>query len=773
LSDQIDQRVETAEDSALAAIVRSSHDAVISKTVTGIVTSWNEGATLVYGHPAGEMVGRSIERTIPRRFLDEERLRHARVARGSAETGYRCTRLHRDGHQLELVMSMSPVRAASGEVVGVASISRPVSEHERAEARYAALLEAAPDAMVGVRPDGTISVVNAQAGVMFGWTTGELIGRSLETLVSGLLQDLPDGDHNGRPRRARGRPLGLETSASGRRRDGSTFPVEVSLAATRDADGDLLVMAAIRDVTNLRAVQASLLESEARLRQLADNVGSVFTLRQIDPPANLYVSRALEKLSGYSAAEAMDDPGFMTSKVVHPDDLSRVLEELGGPPGEGRSAVSEHRILRRDGEVRWVRSVAAPVPPDGDGPVERVVGTMEDTTAQVVATRALAAAEAEARSANEAKNEFLSRMSHELRTPLNAVLGFSQLLELGLTDPQHLESVQHILRAGRHLLALINDVLDIAKIEAGEITISLESLSMSSVVSEVATLMRPIADAAGVTLVLGDADTSSFVLADHQRLRQILLNLVSNAVKYNARGGHVWLGWQTTDQVTRIVVRDDGPGIPMRLQDRLFVPFDRLGAEATAVDGSGVGLAVSRGLVELMGGTVECVSEEGEGAAFSVILPIASEPDDAPSPEAPPASPPDECGPRRTLLYVEDNMANVKIMQAIAGLRPGWTFLHAALGQLGVELARAHQPDLVLLDLHLPDVPGKDVLAELRADSRTASLPVAIVSADASLRQREHLLACGAAKYLTKPLDLPEVLGLLDEIQAGPRRLVR
>ncbi len=546
-----------------------------------------------------------------------------------------------------------------------------------------------------------------------------------------------------------------------RRKDGSTFQVEVSLASDR-RDGETLVIAAIRDVTALRASEELARESEARLRQLAENVDTVFTLRQLDPPGFLYVSPAFRKLTGREPQELIDDPGLQLA-LIHPDDLVRVSQEYLAPSAAGKFAVSEYRIVAVDDAVRWVRATASPVP-NPNGEPERIVTTAEDITERIRVAKALEDAEAAARAANNAKNEFLSRMSHELRTPLNAVLGFGQILERRLQDSPHLEPVQHILRAGRHLLNLINEVLDIARIEAGELSISLEPVAVGGMIEETATLMQPLAEAMGIELCVDSGSLNDYVLADRQRLRQVLLNLISNAVKYNRSGGKVWLSWASSQGFTTLVVRDDGPGIPSGMHDRLFVAFDRLGAEATAIEGTGVGLTVSRALTELMHGAIVFDSEIGRGTSFSVSFPVAVATATPVHPDERKGSAAVHTGRPMTVLYVEDNEPNVRVMESLLEMRPGWRLIHAALGRLGLDLAAAHLPDLVLLDLHLPDGSGLDVLKAMRRDPSLVHVPVVVLSADANPSQAKRLLAAGALKYITKPLDITEVLNLFDDV---------
>jgi signal transduction histidine kinase/ActR/RegA family two-component response regulator len=380
-------------------------------------------------------------------------------------------------------------------------------------------------------------------------------------------------------------------------------------------------------------------------------------------------------------------------------------------------------------------------------------------------------AEETAAAANRAKSEFLSRMSHELRTPLNGILGFAQLLELDARTAEQRESIAHILKGGRHLLALINEVLDIARIEAGKLSISPEPVHSRDVVNGALDLVRPQAAVRSVRLPEAVA-ADAYVMADRQRLQQILLNLLSNAIKYNRPGGAVSVSCDAgpSDRV-RLTVADDGPGIAPELMPRLFTPFDRLDSQELSVEGTGLGLALSRGLAELMGGTLSAESTVGKGSKFTIELPAAECPtrtvERAAGLQAVERA---DAGLRGTVLYIEDNPSNLRLVERIVVRRPGVTLLSAMQGRRGLELARDHRPDLILLDLHLPDVSGQDVLAELRADPMTREIPVVILSADATPSQASRLVQEGAHAYLTKPLVVSQFLALLDALLAGAVR---
>jgi signal transduction histidine kinase/ActR/RegA family two-component response regulator len=379
-------------------------------------------------------------------------------------------------------------------------------------------------------------------------------------------------------------------------------------------------------------------------------------------------------------------------------------------------------------------------------------------------TKSLLEARLAAEKANRAKSEFLSRMSHELRTPLNAVLGFGQLLELDGLTPDQAENVGQITKGGAHLLDLINEILDISQIETGHMSMSPEAVHVGEVVGAAVSLLRPLADERAVHLIGGvDHTCSHYIFADRQRLKQILLNLVGNGIKYNRQGGSVSIScFQPVRGTLRIQVTDTGPGIAADQFHLLFAPFERLGAEQTSVPGTGVGLALSRGLAEAMGGKLDVDSTPGRGSTFWVEFPIVESPVKMYE-EITLRTPRAEEAGALTVLHIEDNLANVELVERVLAQRPDVTVVPAMQGRMGVELARRHHPVLILLDLNLVDLPGVEVLQILRDDPATADIPVAIVSADAMPRQVQRLMSSGAVAYLTKPIDIHKLLELVDD----------
>jgi signal transduction histidine kinase len=355
---------------------------------------------------------------------------------------------------------------------------------------------------------------------------------------------------------------------------------------------------------------------------------------------------------------------------------------------------------------------------------------------------------------DRAKSEFLSRMSHELRTPLNSILGFSQLLQREeLTEDQH-DSVEHIAKAGKHLLELINEVLDLARIEARRVDLSPEAVAIDEVVQEVMELMRPVASQRAIDM-RATAPSQFVIRVDRQRLRQILLNLLSNAVKYNRLNGSIALSCsQPNAGRVRISVNDSGFGIRPEHFGEVFQPFARFSSDDVTIEGTGIGLVLVKNLAEIMGGSVGFESEYGQGSTFWVEFPLIEPAQAQAFMEAPVPGVRNNFGWRGRILYIEDNLANLTLIERILRNEPGVELLSAMQGRLGLELAAEHLPDLVLLDVHLPDMQGDEVLRDLRANERTADIPVVVLSADATDRQMRRMLDAHAVAYLTKPIDL-------------------
>ena len=523
-----------------------------------------------------------------------------------------------------------------------------------------------------------------------------------------------------------------------------------------------------RDVTERREAQAALERSEEHFRLLIENATDLISIFSLDGTIR-YGSPAVTRMLGYDMEELL---GANVMELIHPKDAQQVaaaLAETTAKPGSSRSV--QFRCRAADGSWRYVEAIGRTLNPASasDGIVVNSRDITERKEGEVALQRAKEEAEAareSAEAANRAKSEFLSRMSHELRTPMNSILGFTQLLARKDLPADQRKGVDHILKAGRHLLNLINEVLDIARIEANRQPLSLEPVQLGDTLQEALSLIRPLAAQRQCRIedeISGNREL--FVQADRQRLTQVLLNLLSNGVKYNRPGGSVRISCAEDGERVRIGVHDTGRGIPADKMDQLFVPFARLGAEQSEVEGTGLGLALSQRLVEAMGGAIEVDSTPGEGSTFWIALPRAEDPLHGwrrSGRAAQGAAEPELFPSRATILYIEDNLANLSLVESILAAHPEITLVPALQGRLGLDLAWEHRPDLVLLDLHLPDLSGEEVLRRLQADPRTRGTPVIIISADATPGTVDRLRRAGADAYLTKPLDVDDFLNTLE-----------
>jgi PAS domain S-box-containing protein len=444
---------------------------------------------------------------------------------------------------------------------------------------------------------------------------------------------------------------------------------------------------------------------------------------------------------------------------VHPDDRARVKESEQQSFRTGRHSI-DHRVLRPDGAVRWVHEEAE-LERNASGTPLRLTGTVQDITDRKRTEADLVAARDAAERASRAKSDFLSRMSHELRTPMNAILGFSQVLELEDLKPEQMDFVREIHHAGDHLLELINELLDLSRIEAGKLVAVLEPLGVRLAASDAVHIVQPLLSQKRIHLI-NSCDERATVLADPTRLRQILVNLLSNAAKYNREGGQVQIACQPAERGRlRIAVTDTGPGLPPEKLASLFRPFERLGAEFSAVDGTGIGLALSKQLAELMGADLGVDSAPGQGSTFWVDLPQAETAPGSRAATDRAAAAPETVPGALKVLYVEDNPANLKVVEAMFRYRPGLRLFAATNGEYGLELARRYKPDVILLDIHLPGMDGYAVLAALGADPVTRDIPVIALSADAMPIDIESGLKAGFRRYLAKPVKVEELLGAI------------
>jgi PAS domain S-box-containing protein len=536
-------------------------------------------------------------------------------------------------------------------------------------------------------------------------------------------------------------------------------------------DGRTLLHGIHLDVTQQRALDQALRLQEQRLQLATQIAGVGIWDRDLLTEAVLWEGQ-MYRLRGLPADDPRT-PREIDEQILSPQALAERRQRIQRHLQDSEPYAYEFEVRWPDGSTRWLASTGSAVR-DDSGRAVRMVGLNWDVTQRRRAEAALRDAEAAER-ASRAKSEFLARMSHELRTPLNAMLGFAQLLQLDLgerLDAVQRERLSRIGSAGTHLLSLIDEVLDLSAVEAGSLPVELQPIALDTAVDEVRQWLAPMAEQHQVSLHLVPSEAR--VLADARRLRQILANLISNAIKYNRPGGQVTLslrrlvvdgspGWE-------LAVRDTGRGLSAEQQVHLFEPFNRLGAEREGIEGRGIGLMTVRHLVGLMGGRLQLHSRVGKGSEFRVWLPVAPQADAAPVLAPAPVVECETLAPRDdrlSVLYVEDNAVNVMVVRELVGLRPSVTLHVAVDGHSGIEQALQRRPDLVLVDMQLPDMDGHELLRRLRAQR----LPARIIalSANAMPDAVQQALESGFDDYWTKPIDIAQFLAGLDLLAASAR----
>src|SRR5712671_5211087 len=617
--------------------------------------------------------------------------------------------------------------------VGVTEGAGHVSSRKQAEegllkagALQKAIFNSANFSSIATDAKGVIQIFNVGAERMLGYTAAEVVDKIT-----------PADIHDPQEVIARAQALSLElatTIAPGFealafkasrgiedkyeltyiRKDGTRFPAIVSVTALREGDGRIIGYLLIgTDNSARKQVEEKLRWTEEGFRLMVESVTDC-AIVMLDSDGDVVSwNTGAERIKGYRAEEIV---GQHFSRFYPPQDIERSLpqHDLDSAAAEGRLEVEGWRV-RKDGSTFWANVVFTAIR-DPAGNARGFAKLTRDLTERRQVEETLTKAKRAAEKANLAKSNFLSSMSHELRSPLNAILGFAQLMNSDATPatPSQKASIDQILRAGWYLLELINEILDLAQIESGKLSLSLEPTSLAEVIVECQAMIEPQAQGRGIRMTFPQFDRPWFIAADRTRLKQVLINLLSNAVKYNQPGGAVVVDCiGSTDDRTRINVRDTGPGLPPEKLAQLFQPFNRLGQERGAEQGTGIGLVMSKRLIDLMGGVLGVESSVGSGSVFWCELDAAAAPElDARPAELAPAEGVEPLlgTPLRTLLYVEDNPANLKLVEQLIARRPSLRLLTAVDGNQGLQLARAHQPDVILMDINLPGISGIEAM---------------------------------------------------------------
>jgi PAS domain S-box-containing protein len=759
------------EEGLFLQLIDSAPDAMVVSAESGIIEFVNIQAEELFGYGRDELLGQPIEILVPERF----RPRHVGHRGGFVAaprsrpmgSGLELYGRRKDGSEIPIELSLSPLSTPNGLLISTAI--RDISGRKRAEKKFRALLEAAPDAMVIVDQTGTILIVNAQTEKLFGHPRDELLGKPVEVLVPKRYRSQHHAHRNGYYRQPRARSMGSDLELFGLRRDGSEFPVEISLSPL-DTEEGILISSAIRDVTERKRTEAAARLASDRLLSAVESIHGLLALYDAEDRLVLCNSacrelfgRALEgPLTSRSYTEILD--GCLASGLFDPG--GEAIEQFRKRCLEyHRSPVGTLDFKTRDG--RTLRSTDRRTLEGG------VVSTLWDITDDVEHEAELTKARAQAEAASSAKSEFLASMSHELRTPLNAILGFAQLLQRDkkapLTERQQ-DRLDYVMRGGEHLLRLIDDILDLSRIEAGRTTVSIEPVSLSDVLVEVKTTLDPMATRAGIALSLGSLpDPLPGVVADRTRLVQILINFGSNSLKYGKAGGSAQFSVAAVDGgFLRLSILDDGIGIPVDKQDKIFQPFQRAGQETGPIQGTGIGLAITKRLAELMKSRVGFSSIPGQGSTFWIDVPVHETARSTDSPAAV-ERPPNALalsgeGKRFTVVYIEDNPSNIAFMQDVVEELDRVILLTVPTAEVGIELVRARKPDAVIMDINLPGMSGYDATRKLREWPETRDIPVIALTAAAMTGDRKRYADAGFYRYLTKPVNVGELIETLEGI---------
>ena len=653
----------------------------------------------------------------------------------------------------------------------------------KAGALQSAIFNSANFSSIATDAKGVIQIFNVGAERMLGYAAGEVMNRITPA-------DISDPDEVVERARALTVELGTPITPGFEalvfkasrgiediyeltyiRKDGSRFPAVVSVTALRDAQNAIIGYLLIgTDNTARKQVEDEQKKLDQRLRDqqfytrslIESNIDALMTTDQYGIITD--VNKQMEALTDCTRDELIGAPfkNCFTDPKRAEAGIKLVLRE-------GKVTNYELTAHARDGKETVV-SYNATTFYDRERKLQGVFAAARDVTERKRLDHELETAKLVAEKANLAKSDFLSSMSHELRSPLNAILGFAQLMDSDSppASPAQKASIDQILRAGWYLLELINEILDLAVIESGKLSLSVEPVSLTDVLLECQAMIEPLMGKRGVRLALPTLTGSPIVLADRTRLKQVLINLLSNAIKYNIIGGLVVVDCTTiSPSVTRVSVRDTGAGLPAEKLTQLFQPFNRLGQEGSGEEGTGIGLVMSKLLVELMGGTIGVESTVGMGSVFWFELSTA--PAEAGQPDPPEVSAPVRTEAPRpldaavaTVLYIEDNPANMKLVAGLIARRPDLRLLSAMTAKLGMDIARKCQPDVILMDINLPGMNGIQALKLLSNDPITSHIPVVAISANAMIGDIRKGLDAGFFNYLTKPINVQEFLTALD-----------
>ena len=790
----------------LTVTLNSIGDAVITTDAQACVTLLNPVAEEMTGWTQVQALGRPVSdvfQIVNKVDRQVATIPVARVLQQGTVQGLanHTVLIARDGREFDIADSCSPVRDAQGAVVGAVLVFRNVTAEYAAQqtlrdsaARVQTILNTVGDGIVTLQAQGgIIESANPAVEHMFGYNAAELKGKAFGFLIPELDQEQHNValEHYGVSDAARA--IGQGREVMGFHKDGNFFPLEITVSEMA-LGGQRYFTGILRDISARKKAEEALREAGALQSAIFNSAN--FSCIATDAHGLIQIfSVGAERMLGYEAAEVVN---LLTpADISHPREVEARAKALSAELGtliepgfealvlkasRGMEEIYELSFTRKDG-VRLPAMVSVFALRDDDSSIigYLLIGTdntareliesdraLLDRTLQLKNTE-LETARAAADKANLAKSEFLSSMSHELRSPLNAILGFAQLMDSGIPPPTTTQrnSIEQILKAGWYLLELINEILDLALIESGKLSLSMEPVSLQEVLRDCQTMMEPEARRRSIQMRFPNFKAPCYVQADRTRVKQVFVNLLTNAIKYNRQDGSVDVTFRPAGKTRmHISVRDTGEGLSARKLVQLFEPFNRLGQEQSDEEGTGIGLVVSKRLVELMDGSIGAHSTVGVGSDFWIELNLADPHslilDATEEMSSIPTRAPNETKVR-TLLYVEDNDANMELVAQLIERRSDIRLLRAEDGVRGIAMARTHLPDVILMDINLPGISGLQALGLLHDDPLTAHIPVLALSANAMPRDVEKGVEAGFFRYLTKPIKIPEFMLALDE----------
>lgn len=786
-------------------LIENSHEIIYQLSKEGHFLFVSPAWTYMLGHLPKQVVGHSFTE-----FVYEEDWENCfaflnnLLVTGERISGVEYRVRHIDGSWHWHSSSASPIFDHEKKIIGFDGVARDITEKRKSDdllRKLSLAVEQSPVSVVITDLNASVEYVNKKFTDLTGYSSDELIGRNPRVLKSGehpraFYVDLWDTLKSGKA---------WKGEFHNRKKDGDLFWELASISPITNDKGEITHYLGIKEDITERKLSEKQLHKFSKVVEQSPNMILITDLNYVIE----YVNPSFSRVSGYSQEDIVGRQ-YKFLKLAMADEPE--YEELWTALREGHVWHGENIDKRKNGELYWQDVSINPIL-DENGQTIHFVSIMQDISGrkkveeelqelnlsleqkvmertselsitneflmkEVIARKKheteLKLARNEAEKANKAKSEFISRMSHELRTPMNSILGFAQLFSMGELSPVQRRGVDHILTSGNHLLKLINEVLDISKIEAGKMSLSVEQIKVKEAISEAIDLVHPLTINPQITICYIPHETDDLsIKADKQRVIQVLVNILTNAIKYNKKGGTVTVeafvepGDVAENDRVKIAIKDTGVGIAEKDINKLFIPFERLANTEMQIEGTGLGLSIAKELTALMDGEISVQSKSGEGSTFFITLPHVSHDklnlsglngSDVVSSNNKKA--------KGTVLYIEDNHSNIELVeQVLTTHRPDIKLICSKYGKQTIDLAIEHAPDLILLDLDLPDTHGSEVIRELKQHRQTKHIPVVIISADAMPYRIKSLMKSGAERYLTKPLDVLELLQEIDKYQ--------